>query len=287
VPPIEAAQTRIQSLVALIVEVEPALKIQRLDLVTAEAALGAADARADEIGRRMFVRSAAALPSAIDPPPGWIAEFGIEAGQRRSRELAKAADEEKAAREWVAGARRTVRESEALLARYRRDLTTQQRTLANLKRQAAERARAAAAGRPGSSAGYPGGRLLRPTAGPLTSPFGDRFDPYYRVHQLHAGIDIAAGQGAPIRAAASGWVVQAGDHGGYGKYTCLSHGMVRGQRMMTCYGHQSKIGVRPGRQVRRGELIGLVGATGAATGPHLHFEVRLDGRAVDPMPWLA
>ena len=134
--------------------------------------------------------------------------------------------------------------------------------------------------------GWTGGKLLRPVPGPMTSPFGNRLDPYYHVWQLHPGIDLAATPGTPIVAAAGGRVTQAGWLGGYGNYTCVEHGQVGGQRMSTCYGHQSRLAVAVGQQVAAGQVIGFVGSTGASTGPHLHFEVRLDGRPVDPAPWL-
>jgi murein DD-endopeptidase MepM/ murein hydrolase activator NlpD len=130
------------------------------------------------------------------------------------------------------------------------------------------------------------GRLGRPLSGRLTSPFGTRFDPYYHVWQLHAGVDLAAPIGTPILAAADGRVSRAGWYGGYGNSTCIDHGRADGQRLSTCYGHQSKLLVSPGQRVRAGQVIGLVGSTGASTGPHLHFEVRLGGRPVDPLPWI-
>src|SRR5437667_4498065 len=135
-------------------------------------------------------------------------------------------------------------------------------------------------------ASFGGGRLRRPLPGAIPSPFGNRFDPYYQVWQLHAGIDIGAPLGTPIGAAAAGRVTRAGWAGGYGNYTCVDHGVVNGQRLSTCYAHQQRILVSPGQQDDAGQIIGNVGATGAAIGPHLHFEVRLGGRPVDPMPWL-
>ncbi|NUT33772.1 MAG: M23 family metallopeptidase, partial [Hamadaea sp.] len=132
----------------------------------------------------------------------------------------------------------------------------------------------------------PGARLLMPARGWKSSDFGSRYDPYYHVWQLHAGVDIAAGGGTPIYAAADGVVAYAGWAGGYGNYTCLRHGRHNGESMSTCYGHQSRIVVSPGQRVRAGQLIGRVGTTGASTGDHLHFEVRLDGRPVNPLPYL-
>lgn len=121
-----------------------------------------------------------------------------------------------------------------------------------------------------------GGRFIVPTNGSFTSPFGMRWG------RLHAGVDIAAPTGTPIRAADSGRVAIAGATGGYGNYTCIQHG----GNLSTCYGHQSRIGVSVGASVRQGQVIGAVGNTGNSTGPHLHFEVRVGGSPVNPMGYL-
>jgi murein DD-endopeptidase MepM/ murein hydrolase activator NlpD len=139
---------------------------------------------------------------------------------------------------------------------------------------------------PAPTTSYGGGKLLRPVPGRMTSGFGNRFDPYYHVWQLHTGLDLAAPMGTPIVAAAGGRVTRAGWYGGYGNYTCIDHGVVDGQRLSTCYGHQSALLVTPGQVVSAGQVIGKVGSTGASTGPHVHFEVRLGGRPVDPLPWI-
>jgi murein DD-endopeptidase MepM/ murein hydrolase activator NlpD len=131
-----------------------------------------------------------------------------------------------------------------------------------------------------------GGRLLMPVSGWKSSDFGMRFDPYFGVWQLHAGTDFAAGAGAPIVAAADGRVIRAGWNGGYGNFTCLGHGRSNGRGVSTCYAHQSRILVGAGQLVRRGQVIGRVGTTGASTGYHLHFEVRLNGRPNQPLSWL-
>ncbi|WP_433051757.1 peptidoglycan DD-metalloendopeptidase family protein [Dactylosporangium sp. CS-033363] len=131
-----------------------------------------------------------------------------------------------------------------------------------------------------------GAFLLMPVHGWKSSNFGMRFDPVYKVYQLHAGVDIAAGGGQPIVAAADGVVVRAGPSGGNGNYTCISHGLYQGKGLATCYAHQSAILVKVGEHVSRGELIGRVGTTGASTGYHLHFEVRLNGSPVQPLTWL-
>jgi murein DD-endopeptidase MepM/ murein hydrolase activator NlpD len=117
----------------------------------------------------------------------------------------------------------------------------------------------------------------------LTSGFGYRYDPFNGGAAMHAGLDMAGSQGEPIYAAAAGVVGTAGRSGGYGNLVELEHG--RG--MATRYGHLSKILVQPGETVKQGQLIGRMGSTGRSTGTHLHYEVRIDGRAVNPRPYLA
>jgi murein DD-endopeptidase MepM/ murein hydrolase activator NlpD len=126
------------------------------------------------------------------------------------------------------------------------------------------------------------GTLTLPVAGPVTSPFGARTSPTTGAQEFHEGIDIGAAQGTPIRAAASGTVTFAGQMSGYGNVVILSHT----GGLQTRYAHQSAMSVTAGQTVAAGEVIGVVGATGEATGPHLHFEVRLNGVAVDPAPYL-
>ena len=118
--------------------------------------------------------------------------------------------------------------------------------------------------------------LIWPVSGPITSPFG------YRWGRLHAGIDIGASSGTPIRAAAAGTVALAAWTGGYGNYTCVDHG----GGLATCYAHQSGYAVSSGAHVSQGQVIGYVGNTGHSFGPHLHFEVRINGNPVDPLGYL-
>ena len=118
--------------------------------------------------------------------------------------------------------------------------------------------------------------LIWPVNGPVTSPFG------YRWGRLHSGIDIGVPEGTPIHAAAAGTVVLAAWTGGYGNYTCIDHG----GGLATCYAHQSAYAVSTGAHVSQGQVIGYVGSTGHSFGPHLHFEVRINGVPVDPLGYL-
>ena len=116
----------------------------------------------------------------------------------------------------------------------------------------------------------------------LSSLYGLRIDPISGAIGFHAGLDFGAPMQAPIRPAAPGMVVIAGDCGGYGNCIVIDHGTKLG----TLYGHLSRIDVRPGDTVAADQVIGLVGSTGKSTGPHLHFEVRLRGAPIDPVPTL-
>ncbi len=125
--------------------------------------------------------------------------------------------------------------------------------------------------------------LIAPTSGEITSPFGWRIHPISRKRQLHKGIDYAAFLGVPILAAADGIVNDVGwDDGGYGNFVELRHP----DGSLTLYGHANRILVAKGRQVNQGQIIAEVGSTGYSTGPHLHFEVQVNGQAVDPAPLL-
>ncbi len=116
----------------------------------------------------------------------------------------------------------------------------------------------------------------------FTSGFGVRSDPFRHSAAMHAGIDLAGPVGTPIYATADGVVNKAGWGNGYGNLVQISHGA----GMETRYGHMSRILVAANTRVRRGQLIGLMGSTGRSTGSHLHYEVRIDGRAVNPVPYL-
>jgi murein DD-endopeptidase MepM/ murein hydrolase activator NlpD len=118
--------------------------------------------------------------------------------------------------------------------------------------------------------------LIWPVNGPISSPFGMRWG------RMHEGVDIAVGYGTPIHAAQSGIVTYAGWENGYGNFILIQHA----GNLATAYGHQSRLNATVGEVVTQGQIIGFVGCTGHCFGPHLHFETRVNGTAVDPMRYL-
>jgi murein DD-endopeptidase MepM/ murein hydrolase activator NlpD len=155
--------------------------------------------------------------------------------------------------------------------------------------QQAQAAAAAAAAESSSSSGAttaPAGPvqgesssgMIWPVNGPVTSPFCEQ----RAWESCHPGIDIGVPSGTPIHAAAAGKVSIAGPESGYGNYTCIDHG----SGISTCYAHQESISVSVGQEVSQGQVIGISDCTGLCFGPHLHFEVRVNGEVVDPMGYL-
>ena len=182
----------------------------------------------------------------------------------------------------------------ALVGEVRTTKAARERMLKELQKQQAEVAKRVAALQAQSDAlmeelrkyryvgGAPGSKdMLWPTDGQVTSGFGWRHHPIFDTRRLHAGIDIPAPTGQSIYAAADGTVIKAGAYGGYGNAIVIDHG----EGMTTVYAHQSRMGAAVGDEILAGDLIGYVGSTGFSTGPHLHFEIRLGGRPVDPLDW--
>lgn len=133
-----------------------------------------------------------------------------------------------------------------------------------------------------AGSGQYGGELFWPTSGPIVSGFGYRTHPVYGTTRFHAGVDIDGACGQPIFAGEDGTVISAAYNSGYGNATVIDHG----DGLSTLYAHQSSLGVSSGQSVSRGQQIGVVGTTGLSTGCHLHFEVRINGEPVDPVPYL-
>jgi len=205
--------------------------------------------------------------------------------EKRAEEVAKAIEAEVAEVAAVKGQLVERRDSYAaaragkseLLASTRADRHALEEHVESLEReQAAVLARLQGSSAVAGPVRQGSGGLIWPANGSISSGFGMRWG------RLHAGVDIPLAEGTPLRAAASGTVAIAGWVGGYGNYTCIQHS----GSLSTCYGHQSSIGVSVGQQVSQGQVIGHSGNTGHSTGPHLHFEVRINGSPVDPLGYL-
>jgi murein DD-endopeptidase MepM/ murein hydrolase activator NlpD len=161
-----------------------------------------------------------------------------------------------------------------------KDMLDEADSLQQVSAELAAKIQAAQSGDSSGSSGHTSSSgLIWPVNGPVVSPFGYRC--LHGLCRMHEGIDIGVGYGTPIHAAASGTVIYAGWLGGYGNVTVVDHG----GGLSTAYAHQSSFAVTGGA-VSQGQMIGYVGCTGRCFGPHLHFEVRVNGSPVDPMGYL-
>lgn len=129
------------------------------------------------------------------------------------------------------------------------------------------------------------GKFVRPGTGSLTSPYGPRFHPILHYVKVHTGSDFSRGDGL-VYAADAGTVLMTELNVAYGNMTVVDHGTIGGLRVATLYAHQAAFAVKPGDRVGKGQPIGVIGSTGYSTGPHLHFEVRINGKPLDPAPFL-
>lgn len=208
----------------------------------------------------------------------------VAAAERRQQAIVRSLQSQRAAEAQALSKLRAERQRlDALVAR----LAAQARARALQQRREAA-ARAAAqnhSGGGGAPAPSSGGVFTRPVGGYISSPFGWRIHPIYGTRRMHTGVDLANPCGTPVRAPADGQIVKAGWAGGYGYRVVIDQGAIGGSTYATTYNHLQTIVVSSG-QVRRGQVIALVGTTGASTGCHLHWEVYKDGGLVDPMSTL-
>lgn len=128
--------------------------------------------------------------------------------------------------------------------------------------------------------------FIKPIAGPITSPFGWRVHPIFKSRTFHSGIDIGGPNGGAVRASNSGKVIYSGWYGGYGKVVILDHGRYNGAPTTTLYAHMSRYIVNVGDYVSKGQTVGYEGTTGYSTGPHVHFEVRINGQPCNPLNFI-
>jgi murein DD-endopeptidase MepM/ murein hydrolase activator NlpD len=206
--------------------------------------------------------------------------------QGDERALAARAAQEQEARDQLVGARNDLAQTKGEQAANLSKLSAKDQALADEIAQeqassaalavAIRAAQARAAAGQASTATPSSAGLIWPVSGPITSPFGPRWGSF------HQGIDIGVPMGTPIAAAAAGTVIYCGWEAGYGNLVVIDHG----GNLATAYGHQSSIAVSCGQHVDQGQTIGYVGCTGHCFGPHLHFEVRINGNPVDPLGYL-
>ena len=128
--------------------------------------------------------------------------------------------------------------------------------------------------------------FIKPIQGRITSPFGWRTHPIFNTRSFHSGVDIGGPNYGEIKASNSGKVIYSGWYGGYGKVVIIEHGIVNGKPITTLYAHMSSIKVANGQKVTKGQTIGYEGTTGYSTGPHCHFEVRVNGQPNNPLNYI-
>lgn len=202
-----------------------------------------------------------------------------EAQKAQSQIAAKKAEQQKVLDD--------AKDNKAAAAQMEQDLIAESKRVHNLiqeRLRQQEAARQAASHSGGEAPSYTQGSgvLSWPCNGPITSPYGYRVHPIFGTTIYHSGIDIGVDYGTPIHAADSGTVIYVGWISGYGNAVIIDHG----NGMQTLYGHNQSLNVSEGQSVSKGQVIAFAGSTGNSTGPHCHFEVQVNGSAVDPMGYL-
>ncbi len=183
----------------------------------------------------------------------------------------------------------SIAENKTMIERLKKDKSYYERTERELARQSASIQN--------MIAGLTGGKktapvvvsstgFIRPISGPITSPFGYRIHPIFKSRIFHSGIDIGGPNGGAIKASNDGRVIFSGWYGGYGKVVILDHGVINGKPITTLYAHMSAINVSNGQNVTKGQTLGREGSTGYSTGPHCHFEVRVNGKPTNPFDYI-
>ena len=178
-----------------------------------------------------------------------------------------------------------IAQNQSLINKYKTDRKTYEKAERELARQSAS-IQSMIAKNKGSDVRISSSGFMRPIGGRITSPFGWRTHPIFNSRTFHSGVDIAGPNKGVIRASNSGKVIYSGWYGGYGKVVILDHGTVNGKPTTTLYAHMSSIKASQGQFVNKGDVIGYEGTTGYSTGPHVHFEVRINGKPNNPLNYI-
>ena len=180
--------------------------------------------------------------------------------------------------------KRAIAQNESMIVRLQTDRRYYEKAERELARQSGNLE--SMLSKQGSTVASASAGFLKPISGRITSPFGWRTHPIFKSRTFHSGVDIGGPNYGNIIASNSGKVVYSGWYGGYGKVVIIDHGSVNGHPTSTLYAHMSTIKVKQGDNVKKGQVIGLEGTTGYSTGPHCHFEVRINGKPNNPMNYI-
>ncbi len=182
--------------------------------------------------------------------------------------------------------KRAIAQNQSMINKLKTDKAYYQRAERELERQSENLQKMISKGYNNSTVKTSSSGFMKPIAGRITSPFGWRTHPIFNSRTFHSGVDIGGPNYGSIRASNSGKVIYSGWYGGYGKVVIIDHGIVNGHPMTTLYAHMSTIKVNNGQSVQKGQVIGLEGTTGYSTGPHCHFEVRINGKPNNPLNYI-
>lgn len=178
-----------------------------------------------------------------------------------------------------------ITKNQNMIQKLRTDRGTYERAERELARQSASLQSMISRSAHGANINIVSG-FIKPIGGRITSPFGWRRHPIFNSRSFHSGVDIGGPYNGNVRASNAGRVIYAGWYGGYGKVVILDHGQVNGIPTTTLYAHLNSSRVSPGEYVAKGQVVGFEGTTGYSTGPHVHFEVRVNGRPNNPLNYI-
>ncbi len=181
---------------------------------------------------------------------------------------------------------RAIAQNHDMINRLKTDRRAYERSEEELKRQSAQLQSMISSNYSHSTVKITSTGFMKPIGGRITSPFGWRTHPIFKSRTFHSGVDIGGPNYGNIHASNSGKVIYTGWYGGYGKVVIIDHGLVNNHPTTTLYAHMSSITVKNGQNVNKGQVIGHEGTTGYSTGPHCHFEVRINGKPNNPLNYI-